>query len=51
LENGYHAGFGLAKLCATIKNTMIKTLQTIVGATEAIFFAAVTMISVAMKMV
>jgi hypothetical protein len=45
------ASFGLAKLSSTIKNTMDKTLQTMVGATDTIFIAAVTMVSVVVKIV
>ena len=33
---------GLAKLCSTIETPMEKTLQTMVYATDTVFFAAVT---------
>ena len=41
----------MAKLSSTIKNTMDKTLQTMVGATDTVFFAAVTVVSVVVKIV
>jgi hypothetical protein len=37
-------GIGLANLCSTIKNTMDKSLQTMVGATDTVFFAAMTLV-------
>jgi hypothetical protein len=37
--------FGLAKLCSTIENTMDKTLQTMIRATDIVFFEALTAVS------
>jgi hypothetical protein len=37
--------FGLAKLCSMIRNTMDKTLQSMVGAIDIVFFEALTVIS------
>jgi hypothetical protein len=37
---------GLAELCSTITNTMVKTLYAMVNATNTIFFEAMTMVFV-----
>ncbi len=35
----------IGEALATIKDTMVKTMQTMVGVTDTIFFAAVTVVS------